>query len=93
MTSGWKGSGKGRGGWQWSKLRASILARDRGMCMPCRRAGRVKAATAVDHIRPIAEGGTDEPTNLEAICDRCHDFKTHRRTLPKGCDSRGNPLA
>lgn len=33
-------------------------------------------ATEVDHIVPHAEGGTDEDSNLEAICGPHHKAKT-----------------
>lgn len=80
-ATGWtnprRGSSSERGyGWRWRKLRAQILERDKGLCQPCMRDGRVMPAVAVDHIVPKAEGGTDEPENLEAICKRCHQLKT-----------------
>ena len=72
-------------GQAWRVLREQIMQRDAGMCQPCRRAGLVTAASAVDHIVPKAEWGTDDPGNLEAICTQCHATKTaaearrHRR--------------
>ena len=36
----------------------------------------ITAASQVDHIKPKAKGGTDEETNLEAICTVCHTRKT-----------------
>ena len=61
----------------WVKLREVIIARDLGLCQPCKREGRVTPFKAVDHIRPKSQGGTDEPDNLECICRACHDAKTH----------------
>lgn len=26
----------------------------------------------VDHIKPVAEGGTDDPANLRLLCGKCH---------------------
>jgi 5-methylcytosine-specific restriction protein A len=60
----------------WTKLRARILARDCHLCQTCAAAGRLSAATAVDHIVPKAHGGTDDPSNLAAICAPCHREKT-----------------
>ncbi len=65
-------------GHAWRKLRAIILERDEGLCQECRRAGRVTVATQVDHIKPKAIGGTDDPANLAAICKPCHDEKSRR---------------
>lgn len=63
-------------GWQWQKLRKRILARDKHLCQPCKAAGRVTAATEVDHIVSKPRGGTDAPDNLRAICSPCHKAKT-----------------
>lgn len=42
------------------------------------RAGRTTQARAVDHIINKAAGGSDDPSNLQAICDACHAEKTSR---------------
>jgi 5-methylcytosine-specific restriction enzyme A len=74
-----RGSSTERGyGAEWRKRRERIMQRDCGLCQPCRNAGRVTVATAVDHIVPKAEGGTEEDGNLQAICKPCHDTKTAR---------------
>jgi 5-methylcytosine-specific restriction enzyme A len=65
-------------GWQWQKLRLRILARDCGLCQceDCKRLGRVRLATEVDHHIPKFEGGTDDESNLRAISAECHKLKT-----------------
>ena len=65
-------------GHQWDKLRKVILQRDSYLCRPCLAKGRPTPAQAVDHIKPKAKGGTDEPVNLQAICNDCHEAKTAR---------------
>lgn len=60
----------------WTKLREVVLTRDAGLCLPCSAAGRVTAGTIVDHKQPKAEGGTDDLSNLQTICKRCHANKT-----------------
>lgn len=40
------------------------------------RADKLRAAGQVDHIRPKANGGSDDEVNLEAICADCHRKKT-----------------
>jgi 5-methylcytosine-specific restriction protein A len=32
----------------------------------------------VDHIKPKANGGTDDETNLQSICEACHKEKTRK---------------
>jgi 5-methylcytosine-specific restriction enzyme A len=63
-------------GTAWDKLRKEVMARDQRLCQPCLRNGLVIAAHAVDHIVQKAAGGTDELTNLQAICRACHIDKT-----------------
>lgn len=60
----------------WQRLRKEILIRDHHLCQPCMAKGRPTQATEVDHIKPKAKGGTDEPRNLRAICKDCHRDKT-----------------
>lgn len=65
-------------GWEWEKLRARILDRDKHLCQPCLRNDRVTPATEVDHRLAKHLGGTDDDANLEAICNPCHKVKTAR---------------
>lgn len=78
--SGWggqPGTRHQRGyGSAWDRLRVGILARDMHLCQPCLAEGRATPARTVDHIKPKAKGGTDNPENLRAICDECHKAKT-----------------
>ena len=74
-----RGSRHERGyGSEWDKLRKVILRRDKGLCQPCLEAGRPRPARAVDHVIPKVAGGTDDPSNLQAICNECHKAKTQR---------------
>lgn len=65
----------------WEKIRQRILRRDSGLCQPCLQAGRVTAATAVDHVIAKARGGADFDENLQAICRDCHAAKTAHERL------------
>lgn len=62
----------------WDRLRLVILKRDGYLCQcsDCKRRGIVKAANEVDHVKPKALGGTDDPDNLAAINADCHKRKT-----------------
>ena len=67
----------------WTKLRETIIKRDFGLCQQCKREGRLNPyrkgqGFAVDHIIPKAQGGTDEPSNVELICPEHHARKTER---------------
>lgn len=75
-------------GAEWEKLRARVMARDKRLCQPCHRNGRVTMATQVDHIVSKAEAKrmrwtetqVNDPANLQAICKPCHDKKTTEET-------------
>ncbi len=72
-----RGSRHDRGyGSAWTKTRNAVMQRDAGLCQACKRAAVVTPATLVDHIVNKARGGTDEPTNLQALCNPCHVAKT-----------------
>lgn len=58
-------------GWAWAKTRTAILIRDGYRCRTCG-----APATTVDHVTPVARGGSDDPANLAAICAPCHHAKT-----------------
>ncbi|UYB51164.1 HNH endonuclease [Xanthomonas sp. AM6] len=56
-----------------------MLKRDGYLCQceACQSSGRLPLlADEVDHIVPVAEGGTDDMSNLRAINHDCHKVKT-----------------
>ena len=57
------------------KLRQHILRRDHYLCQACL-SKRATPATDVDHKTRKADGGTDDPGNLQALCAQCHKDKT-----------------
>ena len=68
-------------GWQrtsaeaWKRTRRAALDRDGWTCRTCG-----DTATEVDHIVNAAQGGSDDPANLAAICGPCHKQKTAAET-------------
>lgn len=80
----------------WRRLREQVLQRDHYLCQVCLSIDRLTPAQEVDHILPLAKGGTDQVANLQAICTPCHKAKTaseggkastHPEWLPKpACD-------
>ena len=67
---------RNRYGTAWRKLRLVVLERDRRLCQTCLKLGRTVAATDVDHILPIAQGGTNDLANLQCLCSDCHRTKS-----------------
>lgn len=63
----------------WPQLRAEVLARAGGRCEARNRDGRRcwdRKANQVDHVRPHAEGGTDDLSNLQLLCEWHHNRKS-----------------
>jgi 5-methylcytosine-specific restriction endonuclease McrA len=58
------------------KDRNEIKCRDQGLCVRCRRLGRVSIGKVVDHIVPLWQGGADAAGNKQLLCHPCHDEKT-----------------
>lgn len=81
---GWsddRGTAHQRGyGKAWERLRKWVLIRDDYLCQPCKADGRLTQASQVDHITPKAQGGTDDESNLQAICGHCHTRKTQQES-------------
>lgn len=63
---------RGRAGVEQRKRR--LMAEP--LCRHCAAKGRVTAATVPDHIIPLAFGGTDDDSNIQCLCDECHEIKT-----------------
>lgn len=77
-----RGSRHERGyGSAWDKLRLQILRRDAYTCQYHLRQGIVHPGRIVDHIVNKAAGGTDDPANLETICDEWNREKTLAEAL------------
>ena len=51
----------------WRNTRQRILGRDGYRCQQCG-----APAEHVDHITPLAAGGTDDASNLRALCANCN---------------------
>lgn len=86
----WRGpagkSSTARGyGYRWQQYRLRFLA-EHPLCVMCKQAGRVEAATVVDHIEP--HKGDDalfwDTDNHQALCKRCHDGAKQREEARNG---------
>ncbi len=55
-------------------LRWKILKRDNFTCQYCGRSAP-KVALEIEHLTPVAKGGTNEPYNLITSCEECNRGK------------------
>jgi len=61
------------------------------LCRMCREQGRTTAATVPDHIVALVNGGADDDSNVQCLCDEHHQAKTradlgHRPLVPIDAD-------
>jgi hypothetical protein len=64
------------------QLRFRILSRDGFRCQYCGRSQREGAVLHVDHVHPVAAGGTTDEGNLITACDECNLGKSSSLVLP-----------
>lgn len=57
------------------RLRYEVLRRDNHACRYCG-AAAPDAKLVVDHVVPVALGGSDEPSNLVTACEPCNSGKS-----------------
>lgn len=60
-----------------AKRRRVMLAAE-PLCRHCARLGRVTVAVDLDHIVPLAAGGSDAMDNIQPLCRACHVKKTRQ---------------
>lgn len=71
-----RGTRQQRGyGRQHELMREQVL-REEPLCRICIAAGHVTATAVADHIKPKAEGGSDDRSNYQGLCNQCHRAKT-----------------
>ncbi|AWN05281.1 HNH endonuclease [Streptomyces phage Ibantik] len=58
----------------WPTIKAQVLARDRFTCQMC----GARSNLEVDHIIPVAKGGSWEMENLWVLCKEDHIRKTRK---------------
>ena len=54
------------------------VLRSSPLCVLCKAKARTTMAREVDQIVPLFKGGSNELSNLQALCSRCHEDKTAR---------------
>jgi 5-methylcytosine-specific restriction protein A len=52
------------------------LKREQPFCVKHLERGQQVVATQTDHIVPVVKGGANDRSNLQRLCDDCHEAKT-----------------
>ena len=65
-----------RYGRAWKRIRDRYVHKH-PLCEQCLKEGRYVAVEEVHHIVPLAEGGSNDESNLMSLCRSCHE-KIHR---------------
>ena len=60
-----------RYGKEWRRIRG-IYIKAHPLCEKCLKEGRAVRAVEVHHRIPLADGGTHDEHNLQALCKECH---------------------
>lgn len=60
-----------------NSIRHEVFVRDDYKCVECG-ATKKDIVLHVDHIIPVAQGGTDELSNLQTLCEACNLSKSNR---------------
>lgn len=58
---------------EWWAIRAAVVKRDGGKCVPCKRKGLAIKGSEVHHVLPLSKGGRTVMTNLMTVCQLCHE--------------------
>lgn len=66
---------RGTNGARWQGVRVGVWMRDGHCCVLCE-APVALADAVIDHIDPIANGGTDAAGNLRTLCGPCNRIIT-----------------
>ncbi len=61
-------------------VQRAVLHRDRGMCVSCHKdlSGQINIGETenFDHIIPLAQGGINDVTNIQLLCESCNKSKS-----------------
>ena len=68
---------------RWQRVRVQVIIRD-VFCVACRAKGLYSEINDVDHIEPMADGGSNySMRNLQGLCKSCHSSKTKKENKPR----------
>ena len=66
-----------------TSFRLNLFLKRKGTCTSCSQKIDAGKAWDIDHILPLALGGTNELKNLQIFCKPCHQSKTSQSDIPR----------
>ena len=66
-----------------TSFRLNLFLMRNGLCAACTQKIDAGKAWDIDHILPLALGGTNELNNLQILCSPCHRSKTSHSDVPR----------
>lgn len=65
---------------KWRKIRELVL-KTNPLCTHCYMQDKYTLATVADHIKPVRQGGEVwELSNLQGLCEACHNSKSSKES-------------
>lgn len=59
------------------EVRKYVFTRDKYQCQSCGQTHQETGLT-IDHIIPLAKGGSNDISNLQTLCQKCNQRKTDK---------------
>lgn len=75
-----------------ARLRAWVLERDGFRCRRCGHTADDGIRLVIDHISPVAKGGSNDRDNLQTLCEPCNASKRDKEPHTHDLRGRGLPL-
>ena len=66
-----------------TSFRLSLFLKRKGLCSICSLKIDAGKSWDIDHILPLALGGTNDLENLQILCRSCHRSKTAKDDVPR----------
>ena len=66
-----------------TSFRLNLFLKRKGTCASCYQKIDAGKAWDIDHILPLALGGTNDSENLQVLCRPCHRIKTSKADIPR----------
>jgi 5-methylcytosine-specific restriction endonuclease McrA len=63
------------------EVRKYVFDRNNYQCQSCHKADLTAKTLQVDHIIPLAQGGTNDVSNLQTLCAKCNLEKSSKIDL------------